>query len=127
MKRILSGVFILALTSLVAGCAGMSSTEQRVLSGGALGAASGAAIGAATGGSPGAGAAIGGAAGAVGGAILDQVEKSRRYDSDRHDYDYDRYPEYREHRYYERDYRDRDKAPDYRERQYYEERYYDRY
>jgi osmotically inducible lipoprotein OsmB len=69
----------LSLFLFSAGCASMSPTEQRLLSGGAIGAASGAVIGAAVGGSPAAGAAIGGAAGVVGGAIVDQVEKSRGY------------------------------------------------
>ena len=68
-------VFVLGV--MLSGCAGMSPTEQRMLSGGAIGAGAGAAIGAATGGSPAAGAAIGGAAGVVGGVIVDQIEKSR--------------------------------------------------
>jgi osmotically inducible lipoprotein OsmB len=73
------GRFILtALLGLsIAGCAGMSNTQQRMLSGGAIGAGSGAAIGAISGGSAGTGAAIGGAAGVVGGALVDQHEKSR--------------------------------------------------
>jgi len=54
----------------------MSSTQQRVLSGGAIGASSGALIGWAAG-SPAAGAAIGGGAGLLGGFIYDQYEKSR--------------------------------------------------
>lgn len=70
---------ISALAFILAGCAGMTRTEQNVLGGGALGAGLGAAIGAATGGSPAAGAAIGGAAGVVGGAIKDSWERSRGY------------------------------------------------
>lgn len=59
---------------LLAGCTGMNSTEQRMLSGGAIGAGTGAVIGAATGGlSIAAGAAIGAAAGAAGGYIVDAV------------------------------------------------------
>jgi len=50
------------------GCAGMTQTEQRTLSGGALGAAGGAAIGAMAG-NAGMGAAIGGLAGATGGYL----------------------------------------------------------
>ena len=54
----------------------MSYTEQRTLSGGAIGAASGALIGAAAG-SPGTGAAIGGGAGLLGGYLYDQYQKSQ--------------------------------------------------
>jgi osmotically inducible lipoprotein OsmB len=73
MRKIIKSVAILMLMSLVAGCAGMDSTQQRMLSGGAIGAGAGAAIGAVTGGSVGTGAVIGGAAGVVGGAIVDQA------------------------------------------------------
>ncbi len=66
----------MSLLLFTAGCASMTPTQQRLLSGGAIGAATGAAIGAAAG-SPAAGAAIGGAAGVVGGAVVDQYEKSR--------------------------------------------------
>jgi len=65
-------VVILAL----AGCSGMSPTEQRVLSGGAMGAAGGALIGAAAG-SAAIGAAAGGGAGLLGGLVYDQYQKSR--------------------------------------------------
>lgn len=75
MNRIVKIFATSALLMTLAGCAGMSATEQRLLSGGAIGAGAGAAIGAATGGSPAAGAAIGGAAGVVGGAIVDQMQK----------------------------------------------------
>ncbi len=62
------------LCSLLAagGCSGMNDTQQRTLSGGALGAAGGAAIGALTGGSAALGAVIGGAAGAGGGYLTSQ-------------------------------------------------------
>jgi osmotically inducible lipoprotein OsmB len=74
MKR---AVVLLLLASLVlGGCAGMSYTEQRVVSGGALGASSGALIGWAAG-SPAAGAAIGGGAGMLGGYLYDRYEKYR--------------------------------------------------
>lgn len=53
-------------------CSNMSSTQQRTLSGGAIGAAGGAAIGALSGGSAGLGALIGGAAGAGTGYLLSQ-------------------------------------------------------
>jgi hypothetical protein len=69
-------VLVLLAALLVGGCSGMSYTEQRVLSGGAIGAGSGALIGAAAG-SPGTGAAIGAGAGVVGGYIYDQYEKSQ--------------------------------------------------
>jgi osmotically inducible lipoprotein OsmB len=58
------------------GCAGMSNTEQRVLSGGAMGAAGGAVIGALAG-SAAIGAAAGGGAGLLGGYVYDQYQKSR--------------------------------------------------
>ncbi|MHC1730019.1 MAG: hypothetical protein AB9866_29150 [Syntrophobacteraceae bacterium] len=70
---------LLTLVFMLAGCAGMSRTEQNVLGGGAIGAGLGAAIGAAAGGNPAAGAAIGGAAGLVGGAIKDSWERDRYY------------------------------------------------
>ena len=69
-------VLVLVLAMLMGGCSGMSNTEQRVLSGGAIGAGSGALIGWAAG-CPGCGAAIGGGAGAVGGYVYDQYEKSQ--------------------------------------------------
>ena len=73
MKTIvLSMVLMLAL----AGCSGMSPTQQRVLSGGAMGAAGGALIGAAAG-SPAIGAAVGGGAGLLGGLAYDQYQKSQ--------------------------------------------------
>jgi osmotically inducible lipoprotein OsmB len=58
-----------ALIVPVAACDGMSRTQQRALSGGAIGAAGGAAVGAITGGSPVTGALIGGAGGAAVGAL----------------------------------------------------------
>ncbi len=74
MKQIL--IFILIGALLVSSCAGMSSTEQRMLSGGAIGASSGALIGWAAG-SPAVGAAVGGGAGAIGGLLYDQYQKQR--------------------------------------------------
>ena len=53
----------------VTGCSGMNRTQQRALSGGAIGAAGGAAVGAVTGGDPVTGAVIGGAGGAAVGAL----------------------------------------------------------
>jgi osmotically inducible lipoprotein OsmB len=61
---------------LLGACSGMSNTEQRTLSGGAIGAAGGAVIGAAAG-APGTGAAIGAGAGLLGGYLYDQYQKSQ--------------------------------------------------
>lgn len=70
--------FTLALVAAFTfGCAGMTPTQQRALSGGAIGAAGGAALGAITGGSPAVGAAVGGAAGVLTGIIISGPE--RRY------------------------------------------------
>lgn len=69
-------LLLIALTILAGGCAGMSTTEQRVLSGGAIGASSGALVGWAAG-SPAVGAAIGGGAGMLGGLLYDRFEKSQ--------------------------------------------------
>ena len=61
---------LLALLALpLAACSGMSATQQRMLSGGAIGAAGGVALTALTGGSLLAGGLIGGAGGAAVGAI----------------------------------------------------------
>jgi osmotically inducible lipoprotein OsmB len=74
MKR--AAVLLLVAAMLVGGCSGMSNTQQRTLSGGAIGAGSGALIGWAAG-CPACGAAIGGGAGLAGGYIYDQYEKSQ--------------------------------------------------
>lgn len=66
----------LAAALVLAGCSGMSSTEQRTLSGGAIGAGAGA-VGGALGGCIACGAAIGGAAGAGAGYLYDQSKKGR--------------------------------------------------
>lgn len=72
MKKL---VLVLSLVGLLAGCANMSTTEQRTLSGAAIGTAAGAGIGILTG-RPMTGAAVGAAAGAVGGYIYDRHKKS---------------------------------------------------
>jgi osmotically inducible lipoprotein OsmB len=69
-------ILVIMVAVLIGGCSGMSYTEQRTLSGGAIGAAGGALIGAAAG-SPGTGAAIGAGAGLLGGYIYDRYEKSQ--------------------------------------------------
>jgi len=75
MKKLLT-VGILAITiSITAGCAGMSQTQQRTLTGGALGAAGGAAIGAISGNAA-MGAAIGGAAGVGAGYLYGKHKES---------------------------------------------------
>lgn len=73
-KPIALGVLVLALTT---GCAGMSTRQQRALSGGAIGAAGGAAIGAMAG-SPTTGAIVGGAVGTATGALWDDIKKSMK-------------------------------------------------
>ena len=73
MKKTLAVVLLLMVIS---GCAGMTPTQQRVLSGGAIGASGGALIGAAAG-SPAIGAAVGGGAGLLGGLVYDQYQKSQ--------------------------------------------------
>ncbi len=73
-KRIGAVVLVLALTT---GCAGMSTRQQRALSGGAIGAAGGAALGAIAG-SPTTGAIVGGAVGTATGALWDDLRKSMR-------------------------------------------------
>jgi osmotically inducible lipoprotein OsmB len=71
MKLIFRGtVLSLCLTLLLGGCAGMSNTEQRVLSGGSIGAGSGLLLG----GLP--GAVVGGGAGALGGYLYDKHQES---------------------------------------------------
>ena len=57
----------------VSSCSGMNTTEQRTLSGGAIGAGAGTVISAATGGCIICGAAIGAGAGALGGFLYDRA------------------------------------------------------
>ena len=64
---------VLALSLGLAGCSGMNQTQQKMLSGGAIGAAGGAAITALTGGCIWCGAAIGGAAGSAAGYVIAQT------------------------------------------------------
>ena len=74
MKQIIP-CFVLAAALSVSACADLNSTQQRTLTGGAIGAAGGAAIGAIAG-NAGLGAAIGVVAGAAGGYIYDQHKQS---------------------------------------------------
>lgn len=69
-----TGSAILLVLSLGA-CSGLSTTQERTLSGGALGAGVGAVGTALTGGCIWCGAAIGGAVGAGTGYVYDQIEK----------------------------------------------------
>ena len=66
MKKML--ILVIVATVLLGACSGMSTTTQRTLSGGAIGAGSGALIGWAAG-NPAARAAIGGGAGLLGGFL----------------------------------------------------------
>jgi hypothetical protein len=61
-------------------CSGMSGTEQKVVSGGAIGAAVGAVGTAVTGGCVSCGAAIGGAVGAGAGYVKDKMDKAEKDD-----------------------------------------------
>jgi len=70
---ILPAVTVLVLT----GCASMSDTQQRTLSGAAIGTAAGYTIGVTSGVGKGKAAAIGAAAGALGGYLYDQYDKSQ--------------------------------------------------
>jgi osmotically inducible lipoprotein OsmB len=66
------------LMSLAVICAGLTTREQRVLSGGAIGAGAGAVGSAIVGGNVAAGAVIGAAAGAVGGLIYDESKRRQK-------------------------------------------------
>jgi hypothetical protein len=70
------GIALLFAVTIAAGCSGMSTTQQRVLSGGAIGAGGGAVIGAIAG-NAGIGAAAGAGAGLLGGYLYDSYEKSK--------------------------------------------------
>jgi hypothetical protein len=85
ISRALGAAFILAAVTLTS-CADMSSTQQRAMSGTAMGAAGGAVIGAIAG-NAGMGAAIGAGAGLLGGLIVDRQEKAkeRAYEQGRRD------------------------------------------
>ncbi|HZT79857.1 MAG TPA: YMGG-like glycine zipper-containing protein [Gemmataceae bacterium] len=72
MKRT-AMVAAVALALALGGCANMNNTQQRTLSGGAIGAAGGAALTALTGGCVWCGAAIGGAVGAGAGYVISQT------------------------------------------------------
>ena len=75
MKRITIAT-ILTISLALGGCSGMSDTEQRTLSGAAIGAGAGTAIGAISG-NTGLGAVVGTAVGAGGGYLYDRHKKSQ--------------------------------------------------
>jgi OmpA family protein len=76
MRHIALPLLVVAAVALP-GCSGMTQTQQRTVSGGAIGAAGGAVIGAMAG-NAGMGAAIGAGAGLVGGYLYDQHKKSEQ-------------------------------------------------
>jgi uncharacterized protein YcfJ len=76
MKKYLIVVLLVASLAL-AGCAGMSDTEQRTLSGAAIGTAAGGIIGAIAG-HTGIGLAAGAVAGIAGGYLYDHHEKAQK-------------------------------------------------
>ena len=73
--RILRWALIVVLICGACGCAGMNSTEQRALSGGAIGSAAGVGAAAIIGAPLLVGAAAGAAAGAVGGIVVDEMQR----------------------------------------------------
>lgn len=74
--RTLTFPILLAAALTLSGCAGMSDTERRTLTGTGVGAAGGALIGSFSG-NAGTGALIGAGVGAAGGYLYDQNEKSK--------------------------------------------------
>jgi len=74
MKRI---AFTLLSAAVLAGCSGMTDTQQRAVTGTAIGAAGGAVVGGIAG-NAGLGMAIGAGAGLVGGLVVDKVEKDKQ-------------------------------------------------
>ncbi len=73
--RTIGILLILVWICSACGCAGMSTTEQRALSGGAMGTAAGLGAAALFGGPLLVGAAVGAAAGAVGGVVVDEMQR----------------------------------------------------
>ena len=75
--RLLHLLMVFSLLVTTVGCAGMNATQQRILSGSAIGTAAGVGAAAIIGGPLVVGAVTGAAAGAVGGIVIDEIEKSR--------------------------------------------------
>jgi hypothetical protein len=76
MKRI-AAVILLVTFVFTIGCAGMSETEQRTVTGGLIGAGAGAGIAALAGGNAGVGAAVGATGGALTGYIIGEKNKNK--------------------------------------------------
>ncbi len=76
--RTIRTVAAVLVTALTLGCAGLTPTQQRALSGGAIGAAGGTALSAIAGGNAAVGAVVGGAAGALTGTLIGGYEHHRR-------------------------------------------------
>ena len=77
MKQTSLVLIVLVISLAFAGCSGMSTTEQRTLSGGAIGAGAGTVVGAIAGHTLW-GAAIGAVAGTAGGYLYDHHEKAQQ-------------------------------------------------
>ena len=75
-KRVLAAALVALCAGSGVGCSNMSTTQQRTLSGGAMGAAGGAIIGAIAG-NAGLGAAAGAGARLIGGYAYDQYQQSK--------------------------------------------------
>lgn len=75
--RYVAAVVMILATLIMAGCAGLSETEQRTMTGAIIGAGAGAGIAAIAGGNAGVGAAVGGAAGALTGYIIGEKNKTK--------------------------------------------------
>ena len=72
--------FVIGLAAVfISGCAGMTSQQQRTLSGGAIGAAGGAFITGVAGGNAAVGATLGGAAGALTGYLLGEQDTHHKH------------------------------------------------
>lgn len=70
------GLLAMTVATLSLGaCSNLNTTQQRTLSGGAIGAGTGAVVTAVSGGCVSCGAVVGGAVGAAGGLIYDQMNK----------------------------------------------------
>ena len=73
--RIVKWTMILVLICSACGCAGLNTTEQRALSGGAIGSAAGIGAAAIIGAPLLVGVAAGAAAGALGGIVVDEMQR----------------------------------------------------
>ncbi|MCK9227648.1 MAG: hypothetical protein PHT96_08680 [Syntrophorhabdaceae bacterium] len=77
MKKLKTIAVLAVLIAMLTGCSHMTTTQQRALSGGAIGAGGGAALSVLTGGSVLLGTAIGAGVGAVGGLVYDDCQKKK--------------------------------------------------